>query len=702
METNKEAELARRLIIETGKSVFLTGKAGTGKTTFLRKLVTEAPKRLIVLAPTGIAAINAGGMTIHSFFQLPFAPFVPGSSFGGDAKYRYQFGREKLNLMRSIDLLVIDEISMVRADLLDAVDDVLRRFRRHDKPFGGVQLLLIGDMQQLPPVVKDEDWKLLSPYYDSPYFFSSNALKQAGYVTIELHQVYRQRDEQFLQLLSNIREHTDCEETLRMLNSRCVRNFDPPQSEGYIRLTTHNRQAHQINDQKLSRIASEAFTYKAVITGQFPEYSYPTDTELVLKTGAQVMFVKNDISGRQRFVNGTIGEVAGLSASRIQVCLKDSAEVIDVEPMEWTNARYKIDAQTQEIVEEIEGVFKQYPLKLAWAITIHKSQGLTFDRAIIDSSAAFAHGQTYVALSRCRTLEGIVLSEPIPLRALVFDHVVQDFLEHRQQMPDAGMCRAMEQAYYQELLHDLYGFSSLSQFLRTFIRVLDEHLYQLYPKQLALYKAEYDRIQNQLSPVAVKFEKQYLPVLQQTDYKNNPWLKERLQQAAVYFAEQLRVTEELLTTTHVESDNKVIQKKLSETFGNLVSHVKIKKALFEHVANTGFDVCDYLKNKSVLSIESVKEPEKKSKRKAGKDSVPADIGNEELYRALVAWRREVAMEKGQPAYTIIQQKAILSICQMEPQTLKELAQVPYIGKVTHEKYGEDLIRLIGKHTKRLL
>ena len=399
MQQNPELELAWKFIENTGTSLFLTGKAGTGKTTFLRKLQAESPKRMVVLAPTGIAAMNAGGITLHSFFQLPFAPHVPDASFqaGGDAAYRYRFSKEKISILRSIDLMVIDEISMVRADVLDAVDEVLQRYRRNSLPFGGVQLLMIGDLQQLAPVVKDEEWKLLSRYYRTPYFFSAQSLRGMDYFTIELTTVYRQRDNRFLDMLNSVREGRCDESVLAALNSRYLPGFNPPREKGYIRLVTHNYQAQRVNDRELERLPGRSSVFEAEVEGKFPEYLFPTEKILELKRGAQVMFVKNDSSGEHRYFNGTIGEVTEAGPGHVRVrCLQTGVE-LTVQPEEWSNTRYALNEETKEITEEVEGSFRQYPLKLAWAITIHKSQGLTFDRAIVDVGGSFAHGQTYVA-----------------------------------------------------------------------------------------------------------------------------------------------------------------------------------------------------------------------------------------------------------------------------------------------------------------
>ena len=543
METNKELELARKLIEQTGTHLFLTGKAGTGKTTFLHTLKKNSPKRMVVLAPTGIAAINAGGMTIHSFFQLPFAPFVPGAAFGDQkAKYRFQFNQEKRKIMRSIDLLVIDEISMVRADLLDAIDDVLRRFRNPYKPFGGVQLLLIGDVQQLPPVIKNEDWQLLSPYYDSPYFFSSHALRQSTYCTIELQTVYRQKDREFLDLLNAVRENRCDTRVLDCLNRRYRPDADSGEMEGYIRLTTHNQQARQINAQRLEAIESESICFQASITGTFPEYSYPTDVELELKEGAQVMFIKNDTSGRHRYANGTIGKITRLDEDDIRVRIEETGTEVEVKPEEWTNAKYRLDKDTKEIVEDIEGTFTQYPLKLAWAITVHKSQGLTFEHAVIDVSSAFAHGQTYVALSRCRSLEGLVLSEPVPPSAIINDRLVKNFTSRLQQyIPDSEQCKAMKQNYIIALLDDLFDFIPLRQAIERMERLMTINFPDKCAQLIADYQAENERMRTELADVAQRFHNQYRSLtLQSEKPESDTQLQERINRATAYFEEKMQ------------------------------------------------------------------------------------------------------------------------------------------------------------------
>ena len=624
MNTNPELELANTLIAQTGTNIFLTGKAGTGKTTFLRTLVKESPKRMIILAPTGIAAINAGGMTIHSFFQLPFAPYIPGTAFGGDAKYRFRFGKEKLNIMRSIDLLVIDEISMVRADLLDAIDDVLRRFRRNSKPFGGVQLLLIGDIQ-------------------------------------ELKKVYRQSDIHFLSLLNAIRENRCTSNAIKELNSRYIPDFNPNNDNGYIRLTTHNIQAQQINQRKLNELPTNSYKFKATIEGNFPEYSYPTDLELELKKGAQVMFVKNDISGMHRYANGTIGRITNVSHEGIEVMVNETGTRVILEEAEWANARYTLDEETKEIVEEVEGTFKQYPLKLAWAITVHKSQGLTFDKAIIDVSSSFAHGQAYVALSRCRTLEGLVLSSPISAGAVISDRVIDSFTdEQRKTTPTMEQCSDMQREYFTELLKQLFGFRQMEISFNHYIRLVDEHLYRTYPKQLEMYKNEAERFKHSITEVSSKFENQYTRMTAQTDNcETDTALQDRIYSASQYFAEMLKPLQDLLDSTDITSDNKEIRKRIETAFDELTDTVRIKSALMEHVHDKGFHVQDFLRKRAILSMEETKATASKKREK-------------------------------------LQQKAIIGLSNLMPKNERELLRVKCIGKKTVEKYGKAIMEIVDK------
>lgn len=420
-----ELDVARFIVEKTDMSLFLTGKAGTGKTTFLREVVHYTKKKCIVLAPTGIAAVNAGAMTIHSFFQFGLGPFVQGVI---EPKSDFRINKSKLELIRHLQLLIIDEVSMVRADLMDHIDVELRRIRRNSKPFGGVQLLMIGDLQQLPPIAHGGEDELLRQYYKTLYFFSSAALKSMKYSCIELKNVYRQTDRHFIDILNHARDCTLTSQDISDLNARYVPGFSPKPEDGYIRLMTHNRQVDYVNAAEMEKLDSKSYTFVAAVTGTFPEESYPTANSLTLKKGAQVMFIKND--PERRFINGTLGEVKSIDKNSIAVRLAESGTVIDVEPMEWQNIRYQFDEESKEISSKQIGRFKQYPLKAAWAITVHKSQGLTFDKAIIDVHAAFSPGQAYVALSRCRTLDGLVLSSPVSASVFMRDNAVDAYMNY--------------------------------------------------------------------------------------------------------------------------------------------------------------------------------------------------------------------------------------------------------------------------------
>lgn len=724
MDQNSELALAWQFIENTGTHLFLTGKAGTGKTTFLRKLKDESPKRMVVLAPTGIAAINAGGVTIHSFFQIPFAPYVPESSFSTNSKatYRFRFGKEKINIIRSMDLLVIDEISMVRADLLDAVDEMLRRYRDRHKPFGGVQLLMIGDLQQLAPVVKDEEWQMLKKYYDTPYFFSSQALRQTEYCTIELKTVYRQSDGTFLNLLNRIRENHCDSQVLEALNRRYLPDFQPRKEEGYIRLVTHNYQAQRINNYELEQLPGRSYAFRATIDGKFPEYSYPTDEVLELKKGAQVMFVKNDSSGEHRYYNGMIGEVTAVSASGIEVRAKDGNASFLLQEEEWTNAKYVLEEETKEIVEDIEGTFRQFPLKLAWAITIHKSQGLTFERAIIDASASFAHGQTYVTLSRCKTLEGLVLSAPLSAKTVISDQAVDRFTEEaRRNEPDETRFHSLQRTYFHELLSGLFDFQPLEQALQRYVRLIDEHLYKLYPKQLTAYKDETGRFHEKVTIVAQKFGMQYNRLIDAAqNYATDKTLQERIAAGAGYFKKEMEpLYLVLIRECTLATDNKELKKQLNTAKEELNALFLLKDDLLAYVIEHGFCTADYLRQKAILSIgehaisgkedlkrrgmldavEKNKQDRKRKDEAVPAVKVPSDILHPELYERLVAWRNSEASRIGLPVYTVIQQRAILGISNLLPADKAMLVRIPYFGKKGVEKYGDIILEMIHAYRK---
>ena len=702
MDINQQAQLAWDIIENTNTNIFLTGKAGTGKTTFLRRLKEESSKRIVVVAPTGIAAINAEGVTIHSFFQLSFAPFIP------DAQYKlkeqqYRFSKQKIRVIQSIDTLVIDEISMVRADLLDAVDNVLRRFRKNNLPFGGVQMVMIGDLGQLAPVAKDDEWQMLSRYYDTPYFFSSLALKSTRYAIVELKTVYRQSDSHFVELLNRVRDNRADDSVLAALNSRYIPNFQPPVEEGYIRLTTHNFQAQQENDRQLALLPGKPYTYEASITGKYPEMLFPTEQTLTLKEGAQVMFVKNDSSADKAFYNGMLGTVTEINDKNLFVRTKDTGVVIKVEPEQWENTRYEINERTNEITEEVEGTFTQLPVKPAWAITVHKSQGLTFDRAIIDVQRAFTHGQTYVALSRCRTLEGLVLSAPLPMSAIIRDGAVDDYVSRAaEHTPTEGQIDLLRRDYYLSVLSELFDFRPLMDAFNRMLDLLMGHFRRSYPKLIIEYKARLGIIKTQLYDVAERFKLQYNQIVISTaSYQDDVHLQERLTKGAAYFARTISDIEMLVKNTDVKTDTPDVKKQVAELLTTLKELVMQKRALLNYVKDEGFSLNEYQHQRAVVFMGKDNQAEKKpvKTKAADKDKAPSAVPelkvlHPKVLDALTEWRRQRALKAHMPTYCILQQKAIIAIANLLPQDKEALARIPFCGNVKAEKYGDEILAVV--------
>ena len=602
MEGNNALNTAWEFVEKTGKSVFLTGKAGTGKTTFLRKVVEESRKRVVVVAPTGIAAINAGGVTIHSFFQLPLHPFIPGAKI----ESKFAFSKEKRSIIKTLDLLIIDEISMVRSDLLDAVDSVLRRFRNRFKPFGGVQLLMIGDLQQLTPVITDEEFQLLSPYYSSPYFFGSRALSQIDYVTIELKEVYRQQDEAFISILNSVRCGNPSQDVIKALNKRYDPEFVPSSDEGYIRLTTHNHIANSYNEQQLDMIEEPLHCFDAVVDGNFPEYSYPTEARLELKVGAQVMFVKNDPSAERRYFNGKIGVVTDFFEEYILVQCPGDDEKIAVEPLEWENCRYVINPQTQEMETEVQGIFKQYPLRLAWAITIHKSQGLTFDKAIIDAAASFASGQVYVALSRCRTLEGMVLATPLRQDAVISDHRVDEYIDGQEEAARRSVKRldSIKEEYYKELLGELFDFKELSSLQKRMLGVCME-----FPAGSVVGLAQkHNDILNSLNANVVPVGDKWQKLILQKPYEEvcSSEFSARVRNGCSYFLTELEnmYGDFLDKTKDIKAENKELVKRYGNIWNDLDLELSGIRLLLKSMSVVPFSTENYLRERQIAVFEA--------------------------------------------------------------------------------------------------
>lgn len=700
--SNPDLQLAHDFVKYTNRNIFLTGKAGTGKTTFLHQLKKTLPKRMIVLAPTGVAAINAGGVTIHSFFQLPFHPYIPALYIEGVRRTEldtYKLSREKINIIRSLDLLIIDEISMVRADILDAIDSSLRRYKNHDLPFGGVQLLMIGDIQQLAPVAKNEDLEMLGQYYNALFFFGSLALRKTEYVTIELKHIYRQNDQLFIDLLNKVRENRLDSFVLNELNKRYIPDFDTESEGGYITLTTHNYQAGVLNDSKLEKLPGKPHSFKATIKDDFPETSYPNVSELVLKKGAQVMFVKNDISKEKLFFNGKIGKVEEFGHDFIVVRCKGDDFPINVELVEWQNVKYTLDDETKEIQETVIGTFQQFPLKLAWAITIHKSQGLTFDRAVIDAQAAFAHGQVYVALSRCRTLEGLVLSSKIDQKCIVENPSITDFVkETEKNQPGQKQLEESRKAYQKMLLTDLFNFTTLVRNLNYCIKVTEEHKESILGNPREKFENALTGIRSDLVEVSEKFQPHLDKLFSgEADAESNSFLQERVMKAAEFFSVKLEAAlNGILTGLSVETDNRAVRKSFNEALERLRKESFIKSACLDAV-KSGFKVSEYLDAKAKSAIEI---PPARAHSAKTAENVPENIQQPGLMRLLKEWRNKKAGEMDLPHYMILPQKTIVALSNKLPQTRSALKLVKGMGKKKSEKYGEELLEIITSYCQK--
>lgn len=701
---NNPILLARKIIETTDSNLFLTGKAGTGKTTFLRRLRNDMPKRMVVLAPTGIAAINAEGMTIHSFFQLPFAPYIPGMNYQQDNHYK--INKQKLKLVRSLDLLVIDEISMVRADLLDAIDYSLRKIRRSEIPFGGIQLLLIGDLQQLPPVVNDDTWTILRQYYETPYFFSSLALKRTNYITIELEKIYRQTDSRFINLLNKVREGNIDSSSLAEINKRFIPHFKPQSNDGFIQLMTHNDQVNAINESELKKINEDAYHFEATISGKFPESSYPTAEKLTLKRGAQVMFIRNDLN--KRFFNGMIGFVQDINEDKLIVCPKNNPNLqINLEPEVWTNVHYGLDKNNNEVKEIIDGTFTQYPVKLAWAITVHKSQGLTFDKVILDVSSSFAHGQTYVALSRCKTLEGIVLKKPIPQTAIIADNYITKFTQDvRLKVINEIEVEKLQQSYTLHLLTDLFSFEKERMLLGTLVRIFEEFLWMDFPATTNSYKEVLNKFDLEIIRVASKFQIQCNRIISENNCDStSDYLQERLYKASNYFLDKLHSIEDKLNQTNLPIDNAEVSKRMHQTINDILHTIKCHIKLLQYIKDYGFETSLYVKKKTqILLTDMDLKTNKNSSNKHTKntdiqDPISTDIKNEILYYRLQDWRKSKAQLQDIAPFRVLRNKSLLAISNDLPINKEALLKIPFIGKKSLEDYGSEILKIVNEYVQ---
>ncbi len=552
---NYEFELAEQFALQTNKHFFLTGKAGSGKTTLLKKIAKQTTKNFVIVAPTGVAAINAGGVTIHSQFNLPLTSFIPNSDSVNlnlvtnrrALMEHMQFRKDKRKVIQEMELLIVDEISMVRADILDAIDFVMRKVRRREKPFGGVQVMLIGDMHQLPPVVKEPEWQILKNYYASPYFFDSLVWKQLDAAEIELKKIYRQSDARFLRLLNNIRHQELDEDDYEELKKRYNPGFRPTE-EGYILLATHNNKVNAVNEGELKKLEGRPYAFEAEVSGDFPEHIYPCEKYLQLREGAQVMFTRNDaVDGK--YFNGKLAVVTKIDSENITVAFQNNKEEYLVKKEIWENISYTVDQSKDKINKDVIGTFTQYPLRLAWAITIHKSQGLTFDKVIIDAGSSFAAGQVYVALSRCRTLDGIVLHSLITQNSLHGDEKITNFSEaHHGERELEEQLNQAKHEYANDQLKRLFDFNKLRERVGDWKELLFEKDFPDKEKALTLFENIALQIET-IVTTSEKFEPQLERLL--VDYNNSRntfALKERSAKAIEYFTENIFNT--LITPMH--------------------------------------------------------------------------------------------------------------------------------------------------------
>ncbi len=694
-------KIAADFINNTSSPVFLTGKAGTGKTTFLKFIKEKSCKNIAIVAPTGVAAINAGGTTIHSFFQLPFAPFIPINNQHfvkqdvidkHNLLSKLRLSTERKEVLQQLELLIIDEISMVRCDVVDAIDLVLRHIRKqHSKPFGGLQVLYIGDMYQLPPVVKEEEWQMLSSCYENPFFFNSLVIIEQPPVYIELKKVYRQSDAGFINLLNQVRNNEMNEADYTLLHSRYLPDFKPNKEDGFITLTTHNNKADTINMKELSEINGQAFSFKAIIEGEFNEKSFPADEFLNIKIGAQVMFVKNDTEKVRRYYNGKVAVVQKIEDEKIWVnCTYDYGEqLIEVKKEAWRNIKYSINNKTNQIEEQELGSFKQYPLRLAWAITIHKSQGLTFEKAIIDAGSAFAPGQVYVALSRCTSLEGIVLRSKILYKSLHSDERIVAFSGKQQSShTQATMLFNATKQYQQDIIKSLFDFNETDQIIGDLLFWIKENDH--------LGNTVYDwlsKIRQQFS-IYIQHSTKFSIILEDFFSQNKlpeelDILNQRLVKAGDWFINDLIKTKTLLMQSPAVSDNRQLAKEYNIRLQKLFDSLCFKIHLLD-VCISGFSLQGYKEQKLTFK----KEPFYVTAYSGGSSYVSKDILYPELYSSLKDKRDEICKEKNVPVYMVCSTQTLEEMTTFLPQTIHDLGKISGFGKIKLKQFGTDFINII--------
>jgi len=691
IERNDIFDLAFRFVTETQESIFLTGKAGTGKTTFLKYLKEHCSKNIIVAAPTGVAAINAGGVTLHSLFQLPFHPFLPTNAAKSELLSKIRYNKQRLQLLRKMEVLVIDEVSMVRCDVMDAIDTILRTVRyQHHIPFGGVQLVFIGDLFQLPPVAKNQEWGILQEYYQSTFFFDSLVIKEQMPLLIELNKIYRQKEQRFVELLNKVRNNQIEQEDFELLNQRFISGFQPLADEKYITLTSHNNQAELINREQLQKLNNGSFTYKANIEGEFQENIYPADEALVLKEGAQVMFLKNDTIAK-RYFNGKIGIIKSLDEDDIIVV--SDGEEIRVQKEVWENARYTLNRSDGKLEQEVMGTFEQYPLRLAWAITIHKSQGLTFDKVMIDAGASFTSGQVYVALSRCTSIDGIVLLTKIQ-PAVIFNN--EHVLNGQNTLASRGsLAERFEQArklFTLLLLEDLFSFTQIETEIKQLQESIIKHKHELNEDAATWAENLLQQFDAEKS-VAQKFIVRVNELMkEESAIENNPALQKRIQDAAIYFLPRITALQQAVNNHPLITEHKTAADEVNEHLQSLCVALHTTLYLLKYGRET-FSVADFLKHKVNLAIPRFQISSYASKRK----QTATDIQHAQLYFQLKEWRDRICEENNLPIYMLANSNSLMEICNYLPLTKDHLILLSGFGKAKVEKYGDEIIDMVEQY-----
>lgn len=698
-------QLATDFINKTSRAVFLTGKAGTGKTTFLREIRQHTHKQTAVVAPTGVAAINAGGSTIHSFFQLPFSPYLPDKKSGqltnavsgkSELIARVKLNTKRRKVLQELELLIIDEISMVRCDTLDAIDVILRHVRyRPNEPFGGVQLLLIGDMFQLSPVAVEHEWYQLSQFYSSRYFFHSRVMMQQPPIYIELDKIYRQKNEDFIKVLNEVRNNNLSPAGYALLQNRYDPEFIPSKQDNYITLSTHNSIADKINAKALLEVPNKSVVFKATVKGEYPENMYPLDISLELKVGAKVMFVKNDLEAEKRYYNGKIGTIISFDTESIEIQCPNEPFSIIVSPYIWENVRYEIDPVTQLLNEHVIGTFQQFPLRLAWAITIHKSQGLTFEKAIIDAGKAFAPGQVYVALSRCTSLEGLVLMSPIQAGSLSNDQHIVNHSKSKLEVEETEKFLIKEkQQFHRLLLTQIFDFEAVSSILND--------LYRFYQAKPESFNAETEFFIKQLISkvaqsqlTAQKFQTQIHSLLSASDLPEHN-LQNRIAAGSAYFEGIISELLEIIRQCKSQTDSKVQAQILNDSLKELFTVLSQKQHLMMGIKKT-FSVEEYYKVRKSFAI-----PPFNVNCYSGSNNATiatAEVAHPKLFQRLRILRNELCEAKQIPVYLVAGSATLEELVKFLPLTLTDLEKITGFGETKIQAFGQQFLDVIIDYCK---